>query len=302
MDLLEAMSVFVRVVESGSLTAAADRCAISPTMVGNHLRALEKHLGATLLQRTTRRQRLTEFGVAYYDRCIEILGLVADTDSLAQRAQAEPRGRLRITAPVTFGTERLAARLAEYLTAHSAVDLEIVLTDRVVDLLGDGFDAAIRLGAIEPSRLVARRLADYPMVVCASPDYCRRKGTPASPQDLGTHDCLAFAYAPNSEWSRMGKEWHAFGPEGEETIVVRSRVVINSAQGLRIAAVAGAGIAMLPTVLVSEDLRAGRLVHLFPEYRTPSRPLHVVFPSDRYRSPKLRSFVDFLMQTFGREL
>ena len=302
MDLLEAMSVFARVVESGSLTAAAEPCAISPTMVGNHLRALERHLGATLLQRTTRRQRLTEFGAAYYDRCVEILGLVADADSLAQRTQVEPQVKLRVTAPVTFGAERLAARLGEYLSMHPAIDLEIVLTDQVVDLLSDGFDAAIRLGALGSSRLVARRLTDYPMAICASPDYCRRRGTPATPRDLVAHDCLAFAYASGSEWSGMGKEWRAFGPEGEETVAVRSRVMINSAQGLRRAVVAGVGIAMLPAALICEDIQVGRLVRLLPDYQMPSRPLHVVFHGDRYRSPKLRSFVDFLTQTFGRDL
>lgn len=243
-----------------------------------------------------------EFGAVYYDRCVEILSLVADADSLAERTQVEPRGKLRVTAPITFGAERLAARLGEYLSMYPAIDLEIVLTDQVVDLLGDGFDTAIRLGALGPSRLVARRLTDYPMAICASPDYCRQRGTPAAPQDLAAQDCLVFAYAPDSEWNATGKGWRAFDPEGEETVAVRSRVMINSAQSLRRAVVAGVGIAMLPAALIRENIQVGRLVRLLPDYQIPSRPLHVVFHGDRYRSPKLRSFVALLSQTLGRAL
>ena len=169
MDLFQAMTVYVKVVETGSMTAAAFQCEMSTTMVGNHLRALEKRLGVRLLNRTTRRQRLTEFGTAYYQRCLEVLGLVAESERLAEQALDEPSGTLRITAPLTFGTEKLAPALSEFTLLYPHVKLDVVLTNRRPDLLENGFDVAFRLGHMEQNNLIARPLIDYPLTMCASP-------------------------------------------------------------------------------------------------------------------------------------
>lgn len=161
MDLFQAMTVYVKVVETGSMTSAAAQCKMSTTMVGNHLKALEQRLGVRLLNRTTRRQRLTEFGVAYYQRCLEVLGLVADSERLAEQALDEPSGTLRISAPLTFGTEKLAPALSEFALLYPRVKLDVMLTNRRPDLLENGLDVAFRLGAIEASNLIARPLLDY---------------------------------------------------------------------------------------------------------------------------------------------
>lgn len=300
MDLYETMAVFVRVVDCGSMTAAAERSGISTTMVGNHLRWLENRLGASLLRRTTRRQALTEFGAAYYERCVQILGLVDDADRLVEATHATPQGALRITAPPAFGAEYLMSRLEPYLTRHPALRLDIVLTDRVVDLVEEGFDAAIRLGTLPSSSLVARPLRDYGLTLCAAPAYLARRGAPSTPRDLAAHDCLAFTYPPGTEWRWSETQWRMRDPAGEELRVdVGGRVSVNNAQALRRAALSGLGVAMVPDALVAEDVAQGRLVTLMTAYVLPTRPMHLVYPRDRFKSAKLRSFVDFCLDSFG---
>jgi len=300
MDLFQAMNVYVKVVETGSMTAAAQACEMSSTMVGNHVRALEQRLGMSLLKRSTRRQSLTEFGHAYYQRCIEVLGLVADSEQLAEQAQAEPRGSLRVTAPPTFGSECLVPALGGFVQRYPRVKVDVVLTDRVVDLIGDGFDAAIRLGTLEPSSLIARPLHDYRSSIYAAPAYLARRGTPMLPADLQQHDCLTFSYPAGTEWSWSEKTWRLRGAQGEVQVQVAGTLLINSASGLRQAALAGMGVVMLPTVLVHQDVAEGKLVQLLGDYHLPSRPLHLVYGQDRYRSPKLRGFVDYLVQVLGK--
>ncbi|MCO8161969.1 LysR family transcriptional regulator [Pseudomonas sp. 21LCFQ010] len=302
MDLFQAMSVFVKVVESGSMTAAARECAISTTMVGNHLRALEQRLGVSLLKRTTRRQRLTEFGEAYYQRCVEVLGLVVDSEQLAEQALGEPLGTLRITAPLTFGSERLAPALSEFSRRYPQIRLDVVLTNQRMDLLDHGFDVGIRMGELAAStRLIARPLQDYTLTICAAPQYLARRGTPRHPQDLQQHDCLAFAYLAGDDWSSTEKHWRLNGPDGEVSVPVNGPLMINSSAGLYQAAKAGMGIVMLPDALVEQDLQEGRLMALLPEYRLPGRPMHLIYPQDRYRLPKLRSFVEYALQLWGME-
>jgi len=300
MDLFQAMSVYVRVVEAGSMTAAAQQCEMSTTMVGNHLKALEQRLGVRLLNRTTRRQRLTEFGTAYYQRCLEVLGLVADSERLAEQTHDEPSGTLRITAPLTFGTERLAPALSEFSLHNPRVKLDVVLTNRRPDLLDNGFDVAFRLGALEPSNLIARPLIDYTLTMCASREYLARRGTPEKPEDLQQHDCLAFAYPAGDDWQSVARQWRLHGPEGEVEVAVSGPMLINSSAGLHQAARTGMGIVMVPDALVEQDLRDGKLVALMPSYQLPSRPMHLVYAQDRHRLPKLRRFVDFAVKMWGK--
>jgi DNA-binding transcriptional LysR family regulator len=300
MDLFQSMSVYVKVVEAGSMTAAALQCDISTTMVGNHLRALEQRLGVQLLQRTTRRQRLTEFGSVYYQRCLDVLGLVADSERLAEQALDEPRGLLRITAPLTFGVERLAPALSEFSLQYPQVKLDVVLTNSRPDLLESGLDVAFRLGHFEESNLIARPLIDYTLTVCASPQYVARRGMPQTPEDLQQHDCLSFAYPAGDDWQSVEKRWRLGGPEGEILVDVSGPMLMNTSAGLHQAARTGMGIVMLPDALVEQDLRDGKLVTVVPDYQPPSRPLHLLYAPDRYRLPKLRRFVEFAMQTWGR--
>ena len=300
MDLFQSMGVYVKVVESGSMTAAALQCDMSTTMVGNHLRALEQRLGVQLLQRTTRRQRLTEFGSVYYQRCLDVLGLVADSERLAEQALDEPRGLLRITAPLTFGVERLAPALSEFSLQYPQVKMDVVLTNSRPDLLESGLDVAFRLGHFEQSNLIARPLIDYTLTVCASPQYVARRGMPNTPEDLQQHDCLSFAYPAGDDWQSVEKRWRLGGPEGEIMVDVSGPMLINSSAGLHQAARTGMGIVMLPDALVEQDLREGKLVEVIPDYQPPSRPLHLLYAPDRYRLPKLRRFVEFAMKTWGR--
>ncbi|WP_347905644.1 LysR family transcriptional regulator [Pseudomonas purpurea] len=300
MDLFQAMSVYVKVVETGSMTAAALECGVSTTMVGNHLRALEQRLGVRLLNRTTRRQRLTEFGAEYYQRCLSVLGLVADSERLAEQAQGEPAGTLRITAPLTFGTERLAPALSEFSRRCPQVKVDVVLTNRRHDLIDAGFDVAIRLGNLVPPGLVARPLEDYTLTLCASKAYLERRGTPQHPEDLQHHDCLVFAYPAGDEWSSAEKQWRLSGADGERLVPVSGPLMINSSAGLHQAARAGMGVVMLHDALVNEDLQQGRLVALLQDYQLPRRPMNLIYAQDRYRLPKLRRFVDFALEQWGR--
>lgn len=300
MDLFQSMSVYVKVVEAGSMTKAALQCEMSTTMVGNHLRALEQRLGVQLLQRTTRRQRLTEFGTVYYQRCLEVLGLVTDSERLAEQTMDEPRGLLRITAPLTFGVERLAPALSEFSLQYPQVKMDVVLTNRRPDLMESGLDVAFRLGHFEQSNLIARPLIDYTLTVCASPEYVARRGMPLTPEDLQQHDCLSFAYPAGDDWQSVEKRWRLSGPEGEIMIDVSGPMLMNTSAGLHQAARTGMGIVMLPDALVEQDLRDGKLVTVIPDYQPPSRPLHLLYAQDRYRLPKLRRFVEFAMQTWGK--
>lgn len=301
MDLLKAMTVFVRVVDTGSLTAAAAACDLSPTMVGNHLQALETRLGTRLIHRTTRKQQLSTFGRTYYERCVEILGLINDSEQLALDQLATPRGRLRVTAPVVFTNECLIPAIGDFCARYPEVNLDIVATDSLSDLIDDGFEAAIRIGALSSLDVVARRLMPYRLVLCASRAYLKAHGSPATPDDLRHHQCLTYAFAPRSEWHAAQPEWTLYDGEASIRVPVGGRLKIDSAEALRRAAASGLGLAMLPAFLIERDLRARRLVEVLPDYAAPERPLHLVYLRERQTSPKLRCFIDFIVERFGAE-
>ncbi|WP_118180159.1 LysR family transcriptional regulator [Paraburkholderia phosphatilytica] len=299
MDLLKAMTVFVRVVETGSLTAAGIACDLSPTMVGNHLQALEARLGTRLIHRTTRKQQISAFGQAYYERCVEILGLVDDAERLALDHLATPRGRLRVTAPVIFSNECLIPAIAEYCERYPEVQLDVVASDMLSDLIEDGFEAAIRIGTLQDPDLVARPLRPYRLVLCASPAYLAANGAPAAPDDLRSHQCLTYAYPPRSEFRAARPEWPLSGPHGRISVPVDGRLKIDNSEALRRAVLAGMGIAMLPAILVDADIQSKRLVEVLPNHAAPDRSLNLLYLRDRQMSPKLRSFVDFIVERFG---
>ncbi|MBD0272956.1 MAG: LysR family transcriptional regulator [Acetobacteraceae bacterium] len=293
MDRIAAMQSFVRTVERGSFAAAAAGTGLSATMVGNHVRFLEARLGARLLNRTTRRQGLTEVGRAYYERCRQILAEIEAAEARAAEAQAAPRGLLRVTAPVVVGTTVLPRLLAEYLRLHPQVRVDLVLQDRRVDLLEEGLDAAIRAGSLPDSGLIARALAPLQLVVCAAPAYLAARGAPGTPADLAAHECLPFAHAAEPG------AWRFTGPEGPVAVAVGGKLLANNSHAIRVAALEGIGVAMLPDVLVADDLAGGRLVRLLPDHAAPSLPLHLLTLPDRHPTPQLRSFVEGAAQRLG---
>lgn len=294
MDRLQAMEAFVATVDAGSLAAAARQLGVSPPMVGKHIRALEAHLGASLLKRTTRRQSLTELGRTYHERCKRVLGELRQAEASVDALRSAPRGCLRISAPVSFGTQCLSPALVDFLAPHPELSVELILNDRLVDLVADEFDVAVRIGKLADSSLIARRLAPYAMAICAAPSYLARAGTPQSPPDLERHQCLGFTH-----WKR-GSGWR-LGPDDNPTPAL-SRFVSNHGPALRAAALQGFGLVLQPRVLVADDLAAGRLVPVLEKSVPPALPVHLVYPRDRLLLPKLRSFIDFAVQRFGVSL
>lgn len=297
MDKLESMSVFVRVVERGSFSAVAEEMRLSGTMVGLHIKALEKHLGIRLLNRTTRRQSLTDFGSAYYQSCRRILADIEDTESVALALHQSPRGRLKVGCPVSFGVHALSPATARFLTNWPEMTLNMVLSDKTMDMAEEGIDVMIKVGELEHvNSLVARPLAAYRLVICASPAYLERAGTPVHPEELIEHRCLGFAHPlAGSEWSLQ---------QGGKLIKVPVNIVmaVNNGEALRSAALNGLGILMQPEVLLAEDLRQGRLIPLLPEYQPLARQVHILTFADRQQLPKIRLYVDFLLQHFKETL
>ncbi len=297
MDRFTSMAMFARVVERGSFAAAAEGSGMTPTMVGNHVRELERRLKGRLINRTTRRQSLTELGRRYHAKCIEILSLVDSAELDAREMQTSPRGRLRVSCPVTYGTRALVPVLASYLDRYPEVQVELSLSDRFVDLAEEGFDAAIRAGELPDSGLIARPLRPSPRIACASPAYLARHGHPQVPADLAQHNCLAFLFAAGPE-----RDWRFPRPDGKgaEHITVRGRLDVNGGMALREAALAGLGVILQPALMLGDDLEAGRLVRLFPDWPAPTWPVHVVHLPDTRMPPKLESFIAFLQETLGR--
>ena len=294
MDKLRSMEIFVAVVDQGSFTAAADSFRISPVMVGKHVKYLEQRLGTRLLTRTTRRQNLTEIGQQYVEQCRQILLQIAAAETGAEAMRATPRGKLKISAPVSFGSERIAPLMADYLTAYPDVSLELNLNDRMVDLVEEGYDAAIRIGALEDSGMVARPLRDYAMVICASPDYLARHGTPRTPDELLQHECVDFMqWSRHMRWRLSGKEARHDGAPAE------SRFRSNNGQALRMAALHGFGIVMQAEILLADDIAAGTLVPILQDYVPAPRLMHLLYPRDRQPTPKLTTFIDFMLERYG---
>lgn len=293
MDTLISMKVFARVVEASSFAGAAKRLDMTSAMVTRHVANLEAKLGARLLNRNTRGLSLTEPGSAYYERCAQILEQIDEAENVATQATAKPTGVLRMSAPVSFGVHHLTPVLPEFLAAHPEIRLDVELNDRLVDLVGDGFDLAIRIGRqIQPS-LIARRIAPAKMIICASPAYLARHGEPRTAQELERHNCLTYSYLAREE------EWR-FPHDGSDVFVrVDGSIRANNGDMLCVAAAAGVGIVMLPTFIAGEHVRAGRLQRILTDYALPELGVFAVYPSRRHLSLKVRTFIDFLVSRWG---
>ena len=283
-----------RVVDSGSFSAAARRLNISKSAISAHVQRLEERLGVRLLNRTTRRLSLTEAGAAYYRHCARILVEAEAAEQAASALQREPRGTLRISAPDSFGWMHVAPAVPTFLKRYPDIAIDIGLSPAYVNLVDEGLDLAIRIGALEDSALVVRKLASSRQVLCATPAYLKERGTPRYPDDLANHNCLC---ANLLSW---GDEWRLADKRGEVRLTVSGTFRSNNAEMLRAAALDGIGIAALPTWAVAEQLRSGVLRRVLTDWQAPVSTIYAVYPGNRLMSMKVRAFVDHLARCFGR--
>ena len=294
MDRLATMEAFVKVAETKSFSEAARRLRSSKSLVSRQISALEADLGVRLLQRTTRSLTLTEEGRAYHAEVTRILADIEVANAAVTQSKVAPRGRLRVSAPMSFGILHLAPILPRFLARFPEVELDLSLNDRYVDLIDEGFDLSIRVGRLAESSLVARRVAPFRMILCASPDYLGRHGTPKAPEALKQHQCLC--YSTNS----LTPEWRLQKPDGSPwPVQIAGHLHANNGDVLRVAAIEGAGIAYLPSFIVGADLQAATLVSLMPEFVPQDAAIYAVYPNSRHLSPKVRAFIDFMLEVFG---
>lgn len=293
MTPIQDMEIFARVVAAGSMTAASRELGISPAVVSKRIRRMEERLGSRLLQRTTRRLAMTETGQGYYERVVAILASVEEAENFIARRNSTPTGMLKVTAPTSFARMHIAPYLSEFLSANPDLRLSLDLNDQLVDVVGEGFDVAIRIGELEDSSLVAKRLAPNNRVICAAPDYLEEYGAPATLADLAQHNCLA---AINQDL------WRLEGPEGPINVRVSGTIHTNSSEVVREAVLTGLGIALRSTWDVGPALKAGKLKVVLPQYGASRRVgLFAVYPSRRFLPLKVRVFIDYLADIYGPE-
>lgn len=292
---LAALRAFVKVTQTGSFTRAAEALGTRKAHLSRVIAALEKDLGVRLLARTTRSLSLTEIGRDFFERAMGILGAVEDAERAVQNAQGEPRGVLKLTCGVEFGMIAVSGWIATCLERHPEVRVDADFTSRVVDIVHEGFDLAIRVGPLADSALVARRLGDLHYGLYASGNYLDRRGTPVRPEDLVAHDTLAFAGGSHQS------TWALSADEITERIELLPRLRANNVFAVRDAAIAGLGIAQLPRVIARDALAAGRLVAVLPRWSPPPVPVHAVFASVRYLTPKVRAFIDLAARQMQRD-
>lgn len=294
-DIVAGMRVFTAVVEAGSFAGAADKLDLSRGMATRYVAQLEAHLGVRLLHRTTRKLSLTEAGGDYFQRATQILAMVEEAESLAAQEASLPRGTLRIATSVGFGVRHMDRAITEYLQRYPGVEVDLTLNDRVVDLVEEGFDLAVRVAKQIDPGLVARRLTRARTAACASPGYLKRHGTPKSPEQLTGHNCLTFAY------SSLQNDWRFRRKNVERTVRVSGNLRGNNGDILVNAAIEGLGVILEPTLLVFEALRQKRLVRILSDWETDEFSVFAVYPNRKFLPPKVRSFIDFLADRFGPE-
>jgi DNA-binding transcriptional LysR family regulator len=295
MDRFTGLEVFAKVVEGASFAAAGRHLGMSPAMVTKHVQTLEERLGVRLLNRTTHRVSATEVGKSYYEYCLRILAELEEADGTARDLQTAPRGLLKVTAPVSFGTRQLAPGIAEYLVSYPDVSIDLSLENYYVDLLEKRFDLAIRLGHLPSSSLIARKLGEVETILCASPGYLQKNGSPQTPHDLDKHNCLLHTNAvPQSVWTLVDQS-------GKQIVIsVSGRFLTNNTDAICTLALKDAGVALVPDYLVADDLTAGRLLQLLPEYATQATPVYAVYPHSLNLSAKARTFINFFALRFAR--
>jgi DNA-binding transcriptional LysR family regulator len=294
MDRITSMTAFVAVAGAGSFTGAAQRLNLSPAAVTNHIRALEERLGARLLNRTTRKVSLTEAGRDYYERCSQILVQIDEADGRVSALNSAPRGKLRINT-ATVLSYGLTTLIGDFGATYPEIGVELIASDRTVDVVEEGFDLAIRYNEPPDSSLIARRLGHFRVVACAAPAYLERHGTPQRPQDLSQHNCLAYTHPGFTDLTR---EWKLIGSEGEVRVPISGNLHTNSLEAIRLALLQGRGIGMSQTYFLEEAICSGALVQVLPDYHLGEFPIFALYPHRDYMPAKLRSFIDFAAQHF----
>jgi len=295
MQAFSSIPVFVSVVESGSFSAAADKLNITKSAVSKRITHLEEELGIRLINRTTRKLSLTEAGHRYYEYVAQSLNLAQQGIDAVSELQGQPRGKLRVTAPMSFGVLHVAPLIAEFLELYPDVEIDLQLEDQMVDLVQESFDIGIRIGHLPVSNLVAKRLAPCLSVLCASPGYVERYGVPQQPSDLSQHSCLQYSYY------RGGTEWSLHSAGNEYRVVPKGPLSVNNSEAIRRAVLEGAGIGNLPTFIVAKDIQAGRLQVLLNDYHLPNHAIYAVFPQRKHMPLKVRAFLDFIHERLGTD-
>jgi DNA-binding transcriptional LysR family regulator len=292
MDRIAGMTTFVKVVDAGGFAAAARALNLSPSVVTTHVQSLEERLSVRLLNRSTRRINLTEVGQAYYESCVRILADLDQADQVAEGLQSKPRGTLRLnTTPAMPAV--LAPVIAEFVTLYPEASVNVSVTSRMVDLLEEGFDLALRPPPTSDSSLIIRRLANYSLVVCGAPDYLARRGTPQRPGDLAQHNCMSYVDSP---WGAA--EWHFVKADAECAVPIVGNLQANNAESLRHAALAGQGLICSPKNLVCHELRSGRLVAVLAQFPMPEFAIAAIYPHRQLVPAKVRSFIDLAAKHF----
>ena len=293
MDKLASLRAFNKIVERGSFAAAGRELRLSRSAISKYVRDLEHELGVQLLRRTTRSASPTENGLAYYERSRAILAELEEADQAVSRLQAEPRGMLRVNAPMSFGTLHLARAIGDFMARYPELKIQLLLSDQLVDPVQEGYDVTLRIAALAVSTLIARKIVAARRVICAAPAYLERRGRPLRPEDLRGHDCLSYGHLAT------GNQWKLTGADGDHWIEVPWMLCSNNAEALCDAAVAGRGIALLPTFIAGAALQNGALVTVLSDYHPPALSLYALYPQTRHLSVKVRVFIDFLVERFG---
>lgn len=294
MDKLASLTAFVKVVETGSFSEAGRQLRLSRSAISKYVADLEESLGVQLLNRTTRHASPTENGQLYFERALAILSELDAADQAVTHLQSTPRGLLRINAPMSFGTLRLGPALADFMGKYPEMQLQLVLSDDLIDPVQDGYDVTLRIAELESSSLIARKIAPMPRVICASPDYLKRHGTPKHPQDLRDHVSLTYGFL------LTGNQWKLSGADGEHWIQPAWSLCVNNAEVLRDVAAKGRGVALIPEFIAQEALQNGTLTPILRDFHAPPLALYAVYPPTRHLSVKVRLFIDFLVARFGR--
>jgi DNA-binding transcriptional LysR family regulator len=294
MDRLQAIAIFIRVAERQSFSAAADDLNISRQLASDRVRELEERLGVRLLQRTTRRVSLTESGAAFIEKARAGIAALDEAEAEASSLSARPRGVLRVNAPMSFGFKHVGPAVGEFLLAHDGVRVELTLNDRIVNLIEENVDIAIRIGQMPDLTVIAKKLAVSRMVLCASPGYLKSHPVVKHPRDLAAHTCLSYMYLFD------GLDWKFTGKGETVTVRVESRLASNNGEALVEAACVGAGIIMQPNFVAGPSIREGRLVEILPAWSAPELTVYAIYPPSPFVPAKTRAFVEHLVKRFTR--
>lgn len=288
MDLLASMKIFARVVECGSFSAVARETGLSQPTISKQVSALEKHLGAKMIRRSTRQIMLTETGSEFYERCTRILSEMEEAEASVGRRKSVPSGTLRVNIPITYGRMYILPTLWKFLADYPDIKIDLRMDDHFADLIREGIDVAIRIGALADSSMIAKKIGNSQRLIVASPRYLEKHGEPKSIEDLRSHSCIVYSLLTTRN------EWHFDGPGGREIVRVSGRFTANSPDAIREAALSDIGIAVVPTWLIGDCVKAGSLRAILPKYAPTPLEVHAIYPEGRYVPAKVRCFIDHL--------